>query len=126
MPTSTRFSELLKKARLNAGVTQSELAKAIGKSGMYISNIEKGKNLPPPHNDDLLAMADKLSLIGQERNMFIDTAAADRATLPPKLLQYILQCPALKELIRAGAGEKIDNAQWEMLLNSFTGGTDHA
>ncbi len=39
----TRFLALLKKARLDAGVTQSELARHLGKPQSFISKCESGE-----------------------------------------------------------------------------------
>ena len=125
MSSSASFGLLLKNMRCQAGITQSELAEAIGKSGMYISNIEKGKNLSPPHEGDLSSLADQLCLTGKRRNDFMDAAAADRATLPTEMMDYIFRCPALKDLIRIGLGKKFDNKHWKELIDSYLGGNSN-
>lgn len=48
MVQASEFGVFLKQKRQEAQLTQDELASAIGKTGQYISNIEKGKNNSPP------------------------------------------------------------------------------
>lgn len=55
------FGEYLKKLRLGKNVSQGRLTAAIGKTTMYISNIEKGKN-NPPYELQLEKIADILNL----------------------------------------------------------------
>jgi predicted ATPase/transcriptional regulator with XRE-family HTH domain len=56
------FAELLRDARLNAGLTQEELAEAAGVSARAISNLERGINrYPHRHTRDLLADALEIS-----------------------------------------------------------------
>ena len=42
-PLNTRLSERMKRARLEAGMTQAELARATGRTQAYISKFEKGQ-----------------------------------------------------------------------------------
>jgi len=120
MPASANFGAYLKSLRQAAGVTQSELAQAIDKSGMYISNIERGKNLPPPRQSDLLILADILGLKNKQRTEFLESAAADRSTLPTEMIDYILTCPSLKELIWTGYEKKFTDWQWQTLAFLMT------
>ena len=115
MPAFDHFGEYLKSLRQKEGLTQNELAKTIGKSGMYISNIEKGKNLSPPRQDDLAALADRLGLGKNRRNKFFELAAADRSTLPKAMVEYIFKRPSLRELIWAGYEKDFSNRQWQKL-----------
>ena len=93
---------------------------------MYISNIEKGKNLSPPKQADLTAIADSLQLDNDDRVRFFELAAADRATLPAEQIQYINSRGALKALIREGMKQNASNSRWEQVLHNFTGGTNNA
>lgn len=42
-PLNTRLSELMKRARIDAGMTQHDLAKATGRTQAYISKFERGQ-----------------------------------------------------------------------------------
>jgi transcriptional regulator with XRE-family HTH domain len=120
MSTSNNFGDYLRSLRKKTGMTQNELAKAIGKSSMYISNIESGKNLSPPRQSDLLVMANKLGLEKKERNSFFEVAAANRSTLPQEMIDYILACPSLKDLIWVGYEKSFTDWQWQTLAFLMT------
>jgi transcriptional regulator with XRE-family HTH domain len=107
------FSQYLKAKRNQAGLTQEQLALSIGKTGMYISNIEKGKNNSPPKQSDLFTLATKLNLDESEHIIFMEAAAADRSTLPKEMIDYIYKCPSLKNLIRIGLDHDIKNIRWD-------------
>lgn len=42
-PLNARLSEIMKSARLDAGITQVELARATGRTQAYISKFERGQ-----------------------------------------------------------------------------------
>lgn len=123
METTNSFGEYLKIKRQEAGLTQEQLATSIGKSGMYISNIEKGKNPSPPKQGDLNALVTKLNLNVNETTVFYEVAAADRSTLPKEMIEYIYQCPSLKKLIRFGLDHNLKNKRWQEIENIVSGGT---
>lgn len=45
---SDGFHVVMKRARLNAGLKQNELARRLGVSGAYMAKLEKGGNRPSP------------------------------------------------------------------------------
>lgn len=120
MNASIVFGEFLRLKRAEAKLTQEQLAEVIGKTGMYISNIEKGKNSSPPNQGDLSALADRLSLEENDRVLFFEKAAQDRATLPRDMIDYIYQCPSLKQLIRIAIENNIPDSLWGDIVNSYT------
>lgn len=63
------FSDLLRRARLAAGLTQEELADRAGVSGRAISNLERGVN-QAPHPDTLALLAEALGLSARERRQW--------------------------------------------------------
>lgn len=114
-----KFGEYLRIKRNKAKLTQEQLAAAIGKTGMYISNIEKGKNYSPPKQSDLEALADKLELGEDERITFFEAAAADRNTLPKEMIEYINSCPSLRKLLRIAIERNISDQDWQSLIESL-------
>ena len=91
------FGEYLKKLR--GKTPQGKLAAAIGKTTMYISNIEKGKN-NPPDEVQLEKIADVLSLDEQMRFELIDKAAAERGTVARDLVMALAKNKSLRQFIR--------------------------
>ena len=97
--TKKTFGEYLKELRLAKKVSQSKLAAAIGKTTMYISNIEKGKNNPPDESQ-LEKIAVELELDAQERLSLIDKAAADRGTVANDLVITLSANEKLRQYVR--------------------------
>ena len=114
-----KFGEYLRVKRNKAKLTQEQLADAIGKTGMYISNIEKGKNYAPPKQSDLDDLAEKLDLSDQERITFYEAAAADRSTLPKDMIDYINKCPSLRNLLRIAIERNISDNDWKALIEAL-------
>ena len=79
---STRqFGDLVRRARLDAGLSQEALAERAGLSARGISDLERGVNRPP-QRETLLRLADALALTGEARAA-IDAAAGRRGADPP-------------------------------------------
>lgn len=93
------FGEYLRDLRLAKKASQGKLAAAIGKTTMYISNIEKGKNNPPDESQ-LEKIADVLNLNEQQRFELIDTAAAERCTVAQDIVKALVKNKALRQFIR--------------------------
>ena len=93
------FGEYLRDLRLAKKASQGKLAAAIGKTTMYISNIENGKN-NPPDEVQLEKIADVLSLDEQIRFELIDKAAAERGTVARDLVMALAKNKSLRQFIR--------------------------
>lgn len=91
------FGEYLKKLR--GKTPQGKLAAAIGKTTMYISNIEKGKNNPPDETQ-LEKIAIELELNIQERLELLDKAAAARGTVASDLVVALSANKKLRQYVR--------------------------
>ena len=90
--------------RLRGKTPQGKLAAAIGKTTMYISNIENGKN-NPPDEVQLEKIADVLSLDEQMRFELIDKAAAERGTVARDLVMALAKNKKLRQHIRSMIAE---------------------
>lgn len=118
----SEFGIFLKKKRTEANILQNELAEVIGKSGQYISNIEKGKNNSPPKESDIEALITKLDLSPEDAKEFRAKAAADRNRLPQAQMQYVLSHPSLLKLICIAEERGIDDIHWKTVLDEHIGG----
>lgn len=112
------FGVFLKDKRKEAHLLQDELAKAIGKTGQYISNIEKGKNNSPPKEADIETLIQKLGLSTDDAQEFRIKAAADRQQLPKSLMQYIASHPSLLRLLYYAEEHNVDDKTWETLFGN--------
>ncbi len=91
------FGDYLK--TLRGKIPQGKLAEAIGKTTMYISNIEKGKNNPPDELQ-LKKIANVLKLNEQERLDLIDKAAAARNTVAQDIFNQLYKYKELRQFVR--------------------------
>jgi transcriptional regulator with XRE-family HTH domain len=121
----TAFGCFLKEKRKIAGLRQNELSAAIGKTGQYISNIEKGKNNAPPNDADIEKLIMKLELSENDAQLFRSKAAADRNNLPKLQMNYILKHDDLLRLIYYGEKNHIGNEQWRIAFNTISGGNNN-
>ncbi len=120
----SNFGVLLKSKRQAAHLNQEELAMAIGKTGQYICNIEKGKNNSPPKESDIEALIQKLELEPEDAREFRIKAAADRQQLPKSQMEYILSHPSLLRLLYYAEDHNIDDNRWKTIFSIFPGGKE--
>jgi len=118
LPKNETFGSYLRRLRIDCGKKQSELAVAIGKTVMYISNIENGKNSPPA-TEQLTKIADVLQLALPERNDFFDQAAITCGTIASDIREALEEKPVLKKIVRKVQECKISSKECEELLDAI-------
>ena len=72
-PSGEVFGDLLRQRRVEAGLTQEELAERAGLSVRGISGLERGARARP-HRDTLLRLAEALAIHGAARSTFLGAA----------------------------------------------------
>ena len=90
--TQQTFGSKLKELRLAAGIGLRELAKMIGKSPSYLSEIESG-HVPPPSAEMIIDIAHAL---GGYKNELL--AAASK--MDPQLTDYVAHQPEAADFLR--------------------------
>ena len=118
----TEFGKYLREKRKAAGLTQDDLAESIGKTGQYISNIEKGKNNAPPNDSDVESLILKLNLGDVAARDFRRLAAADRNKLSDMQMAYLFKHKSLLELIDYGVENKINDSCWKNIFATLSNG----
>lgn len=118
----TPFGIMLKESRENSKLSQGELSAELGKTAQYISNIEKGKNNSPPDDADLQKLIKKLCLDSENALKFRLLAYADRGMLPPEMFRYVLESPALINLINYAMSNNIPEDYWGCMLQNINKG----
>ena len=124
------FGDYLRHLRQNhsPSMTQEELAKAIGRGKMTISQFEQGKN-SPPQGELLERIISALELTSEEEAKLIFLSAKSRKDIPVDIEEYFFSNPSIYAAIRADMkGErKID---WDLICvgsggnNNENAGTD--
>ncbi len=115
MSKPTEFGIMLYEMRKAAGLSQAELGAAIGKTGQYIYNIEKGKNKAPAKSADVEALIKALFVEGDDALLFRNAALADRDCLPPEQMEYLLSHKNLLSLIAHAAKHNLPDQKWQAI-----------
>ena len=111
------FGEFLAAKRMEAKLTYRELAGGLSCSIPYLSDVEKGRRLPPDM-EKLKKLARMLELSAQDENKLYDLAGKMRNTVAPDLPEYVRReyvSAALRKARDLGAGEK----EWRQFLEEL-------
>lgn len=117
METSS-FGLYLRKLRCShmPSMTQEELAKAVGRTKMTISQFEKEKNAPP-QGELLDKIIVALDLSDDEENTLRFLAAEQRRKIPGDIEEYFFTHPYVCKAIRFAQKVNMSNEDWEILIN---------
>lgn len=111
-----RFGEYLRQLRLSQSppMTQEQLATAVGRSKMTISQFEKGKNAPP-QGELLEKIIHALSLTPDQENKLLFLAGESRKMIPSDIEAYFFSNPSICKAIRAAKALSADDHFWDDL-----------
>lgn len=101
------FGNILRRLRLDADVGLRELARLIGKSPGYISDVEQD-NVPPPSEQVILKMASVLNI---DREMLLKAAHK----MDPELTSYVADEPQAADFLRKAKARGFDRDDWDKL-----------
>ncbi len=98
------------------GISIRELAKTLGKTPTYISDIEKGNN-KPPEKELLEKIIQELKLDDNPdiRNILFDLAAKERNDLPVDIKEYLMGNTAVLQIIRTTKEKSNDKQIWAQM-----------
>ena len=110
------FGAYLRSLRKNQTptMTQEQLAKAINRSKMTVSQFEKGKNAPP-QGELLEKIISALSLTPEQENKLRFLASETRKTIPGDIESYFFENPSICKAIRAAQASSADDSFWNDL-----------
>jgi predicted ATPase/class 3 adenylate cyclase/DNA-binding XRE family transcriptional regulator len=125
-PRSTRFGDLLRRARQAAGLTQEELAERAGLSRRGINDLERGVR-QHPRKDTVALLAAALGLTDEERTAFeaaprrgTEQAASGPSTPPPPSIAHDEAAPPA---LPAGALPTLPSGTVTFLFTDIEGST---
>ena len=101
------FGTILKKLRLEADIGLRELAKMIGKSPSYLSEIESGR-VPSPSAEMILDIAQAL---GGHKNELLSAASK----MDPQLTDYVSHRPEAADFLRKAREYGFNSDDWQKL-----------
>lgn len=110
------FGSFLRSLRMSQSppMTQEQLAKAIDRSKMTVSQFEKGKNAPP-QGELLEKIINALVLTPDQISTLRFLSSESRKTIPSDIEQYFFENPSICKAIRAAQASSADNSFWEDL-----------
>ncbi len=101
------FGQLLRSLRNEAGVGLRELARLIGKSPGYISDVELD-NVPPPSEETIVNISNALSV---DKKVLLSKARK----VDPELSEYVADQPQAADFLRMAKDQKFSDDDWDRL-----------
>jgi transcriptional regulator with XRE-family HTH domain len=101
------FGALLRSLRNQAGVGLRELARLIGKSPGYISDVELN-NVPPPSEETIVNISNALSV---DKKILLSKAKK----VDPELSEYVADQPQAADFLRMAKDQKFSEDDWDRL-----------
>lgn len=110
------FGEYLRSLRKkqNPPMTQEQLAKAIGRSKMTVSQFENGKNAPP-QGELLENIIATLTITEEQESRLRFLSSESRRTIPGDIEAYFFNNPSICKAIRAAQAISKGDSFWDEL-----------
>lgn len=115
---STAFGDFLREKRKDRHFTVKTLARLIGKSTSYVSQLESGTR-HAPKQETLMIISETLVLDELEKKEFFDLAAKSRNTISDDLTDYINSHEEVKETLRVSTSRNVPEEEWKRFLNGL-------
>jgi len=108
MPKSKdSFGKLLRYLRNEASVGLRELARLIGKSPGYISDVELD-NVPPPSEETIVNISNALNV---DKKVLLNKAKK----VDPELREYVADQPLAADFLRLAKDQEFSGDDWDRL-----------
>ncbi len=101
------FGKLIRQKRLEAGVGLRELARLVGKSPGYMSDVE-GDRVPPPSESVIIALAGALGI--EKDGLLLAARKVD-----PELTDYVIRQPEAADFLRMARLRGYSAEDWDRL-----------
>ncbi|OPX88217.1 MAG: Helix-turn-helix domain protein [Pelotomaculum sp. PtaB.Bin104] len=112
------FGNFINKKRKIKGITQKNVADALGVTTVYVCDIEKNRRYPPTKGDMLSKLAKILTLNEDEKNILYDLAGSDKGCAPPDLTEYIMSSDIIRTALRT-AKKKATTDDWQQFIDNL-------
>lgn len=109
------FGDYFRYLRMEKQITQKQIADAIKKKPMLVSNVENGKNGPFSDND-LKKISSFLELSQEEERQLYKEAAKARGKLPREMQAYIIKNDEAYYLLETLAKNKLGKESLSQII----------
>lgn len=97
------------------GITQKQIADALGVSTVYICDIEKNRRYPPTNGGLLEKLAAVLNISDNDIPIYYDLAGKNKGCVPPDIADYVMSTDIVREAIRK-AKNKATDKDWQQFI----------
>ena len=111
------FGNFVRECREEKGYSVRSLAKLVGCSAAYLSDIEKGNRYAPKNYLDNIF--DALGLPEEDRQDFEDLAAATRGFQYEDINPYLGQVPIARVALRVAMEKKPSDEYWKAFIEGM-------
>ena len=112
------FGEFLTKLREDKDVTLRELARLIGISAPFLSDVEKNRRAPLTA-DRLEKVVKELHLSDDEKTKMYDMAGKQRNAIPPDLPDYIIERDYVSAALRTARDLNAGEEEWQRFVDDL-------
>lgn len=105
------FGHFLSEKRLEKKITMREMAKQLGCSAPFLSDVEKDRR-NPFETEKLALLAEILSLSSEDKATMYDLAGKKRNTIAPDLPEYICKNDYVSAALRVARDMEADERDW--------------
>ncbi|MEA4848034.1 MAG: helix-turn-helix transcriptional regulator [Clostridiaceae bacterium] len=116
--STLNFGTFINIKRKEQGVTQKNIAEALGVTTVYICDIEKNRRYPPTKGDMLTKLASILKLNENEQSLLYDLAGYDKGCVSPDLSEYIMSSELVRSALRK-ARDKATTDDWKWFIDNL-------
>lgn len=120
--TANTFGESVRQRRKQMGISIRQMAKSVGMSPIYLSEIERGHRAAPSgvlsKIDYMSALAKELDLTESQKKVFETMAQLTYMKKIKVLDNYFINNPSALKFFIMAVEEKFDNDKWDELYNS--------
>ena len=114
------FGAFVRQKRMALGISLRGLAARLGLSPVYMSIIETDRK-PAPAKEHLDRLAEELHLSKEERELFLDLAAASqKMKVPADLPEYIMERDIVRAALRTAKEVDATDEEWQEFIDRIT------
>ncbi len=109
------FGAFIYNKRKTQGITQKQVADALGVTTVYICDIEKNRRYPPTGGELLAKLVDVLKLSDDDLPLYYDLAGQNKGCVPPDIAGYVMSTDIVRMAIRK-AKNKATVKDWQQFI----------
>ena len=118
MQIGIEFGQFIIKQRMLRNVTCQQLAKRIGISTAYLSQLERGIRINPD-SQLLLKIAHVLNLSVEDSNTLFDLYAEVSGHLPPDITDYLNGNQVVQQFLRQARDANATEEDWKCFIEQL-------